>query len=112
MKQYNYKKNLLKQVKKYILSHYTLSAYNTNLELKEQIINDLSVSPEYIKLYNIDKEDAEEKLAHNWELLSQARELLNHGDKDVLAIGPLACHRMIITYLLPGIISDAVDSFD
>jgi len=113
MKNYNYYEEVKEDVKNYINEEITFSDFD-DLEELEQYLNDTlwiedSVTGNASGSYYCNAWEAEEAIAHNWDLLAEALEAFGQDGTDVLKNGAEAMDVTIRCYVLGYAISDALD---
>ena len=113
MDAYNYLEAIKADVLAYIRDEVDLTAWRGDRDGLEQQLNDeLWVSDRVTGnasgSYTFSAWQAEEYLAHNWDLLEEALDEFG-GDTDILRMGAEACDVTIRCYLLGQAISEALD---
>lgn len=116
---YDYREAITSDVLDHIKSEFTKEEIKEKLSARddwEQELNDDlwardNVTGNGSGSYTFNAWQAEEYLAHNWDLLADAIDEFG-GDADVLRVGPEACDVTIRCYLLAECISDALDQLE
>lgn len=112
---YNYLEAVKEDVKDYINNETTLSDFSNREELKERLNDDLwtvdSVTGNASGSYTFNTYEAEENLAHNWDLLSEA--LTEFGFKgNPIEKGAEWADVTIRCYLLGQAIGEVLDEME
>lgn len=112
---YNYLEAVKEDVKDYINNERTLSDFSNREELKERLNDDLwtvdSVTGNASGSYTFNTYEAEENLAHNWDLLSEA--LTEFGFKgNPIEKGAEWADVTIRCYLLGQAIGEVLDEME
>ena len=116
MERYNYREAITADVLEYIRENIDLEEWRGKRdELGEQLNDDLwiadSVTGNASGSYYCNAWRAEEAIAHNWDLLTEAMMELCDG-VDILEKGAEWCDATIRCYLLNSCISDALDELE
>lgn len=116
MEIYNYPEAVKEDVREYIENEVMLEDWRGDRDgLEEQLNDDLfiadSVTGNASGSYTFSSWQAEEYLAHNWDLLADALDEFG-GSTDVLRQGPEACDVTIRCYLLGQAISEVLDELE
>ncbi len=110
--EYNYYEAVKADVLDAIRENYNMSDYINREDFEEVLNEDLfiddAVTGNSSGSYTFSTWNAEEYLAHNWDLLEEAIDEFG-GDTDILRKGPEACDVTIRCYLLGQAISEALD---
>lgn len=112
---YNYLEAVTEDVKTYISNEITLTDYADRNELEEHL-NDVlftedSVTGNASGSYTCSTYQAEEYLAHNWDVLQEALEEFGETDINPIEKGAEWCDVTIRCYLLAQAISEVLDDF-
>lgn len=112
---YDYLEAVKEDVKIYIDEEIDLKDYDSQEELEEYLNNELfvtdSVTGNASGSYTFNTWEAEENLAHNWDLLAEACEEFG-CTPDILKGGPEALDVTIRCYLLGQAISEVLSNND
>lgn len=114
---YNYYEAVKDDVREYIENEINLNEWKGNREgLEEKLCDDLwicdSVTGNASGSYTFDAWEAEENLAHNWDLLAEALSEFGQDGTDVLKAGAEAMDVTIRCYLLYGSIAQVLDELE
>ena len=115
MSDYNYLEVITEDVKEYIQENIELSDYDSRDELEEALNDKLwtadSVTGNASGSYTFSTWEAEENIAHNWDLLEEA--LNDFGcDENPIEKGAEWCDVTIRCYLLGQAIAEALDEME
>lgn len=113
---YDYKQAVFDDVQEYIKNEVNLAEWQENRDGLEQFLNDElwiddSVTGNASGSYTFNAWEAEENLAHNWDLLADALEEFG-SNTDILRQGAESCDVTIRCYLLAGAIAEALDELE
>lgn len=115
MADYNYLESVTDDVKEYIHENVDLSEYSDRDELEEALNDELwtadSVTGNASGSYTFSTWEAEENLAHNWDLLEEALQEFG-SDENPISKGAEWCDVTIRCYLLGQAIAAALDDMD
>lgn len=113
MTNYNYKKAVKDDIKKYIAENINLADYADKEELHEYLQDTLwaenSVTGNASGSYTCNTYEAEENIAHNWDLLQEALEEFGSSDINVLEKGAEWADVIIRCYLLSECIAEVLE---
>ena len=120
---YDYLENVKKDVKTAILDNCTkeeiknaFKSLEARDELYEKLYDDLwvddSVTGNASGSYTCNAYNAEEYIAHNWDLLVEALECFGESESDALSRGAESCDVTIRCYLLGSAIKEALDDLE
>lgn len=113
MTNYNYKKAVKDDIKNYINENINLSDYEDLDELQEYLQNTLwtedSVTGNGSGSYTFDTYQAEENIAHNWDLLQDALEEFGQTDINILEKGAEWADVTIRCYILSECITEVLE---
>lgn len=113
MTNYNYKKAVKNDIKNYINENINLADYADKEELQEYLQDTLwtedSVTGNGSGSYTFNTYRAEEKIAHNWDLLQEALEEFGQSDINVLEKGAEWADVTIRCYLLSECIAEVLE---
>lgn len=117
MTNYNYLEAVTSDVLDYIKEEINLDEWKGNREgLEEKLNNELwtvdSVTGNASGSYTFNTWEAEENLAHNWDLLAEALDEFGQDGTDVLRQGAEAMDVTIRCYLLGQAIAEALDELE
>ena len=117
MTNYNYLKAVTSDVLDYIKEEINLDEWKGNREGLEEKLNDElwtvdSVTGNASGSYTFNTWEAEENLAHNWDLLAEALDEFGQDGTDVLRQGAEAMDVTIRCYLLGQAIAEALDELE
>lgn len=117
MTNYNYLEAVTSDVLDYIKEEINLDEWKGNREGLEEKLNDElwtvdSVTGNASGSYTFDTWEAEENLAHNWDLLAEALDEFGQDGTDVLRQGAEAMDVTIRCYLLGQAIAEALDELE
>lgn len=117
MTNYNYLEAVTSDVLDYIKEEINLDEWKGNREGLEEKLNDElwtvdSVTGNASGSYTFNTWEAEENLAHNWELLAEALDEFGQDRTDVLRQGAEAMDVTIRCYLLGQAIAEALDELE
>lgn len=117
MTNYNYLEAVTSDVLDYIKEEINLDEWKGNREGLEEKLNDElwtvdSVTGNASGSYTFNTWEAEENLAHNWDLLAEALDEFGHDGTDVLRQGAEAMDVTIRCYLLGQAIAEALDELE
>lgn len=115
MADYNYLETVTDDVKEYIQDNVDLSQYSDRDELEEALNDELwtadSVTGNASGSYTFNTWEAEENLAHNWDLLEEALQEFG-SDESPISKGAEWCDVTIRCYLLSQAIAAALDDME
>lgn len=117
MTNYNYLEAVTSDVLDYIKEEINLDEWKGNREELEEKLNDElwtvdSVTGNASGSYTFNTWEAEENLAHNWDLLAEALDEFGQDGTDVLKQGAEAMDVTIRCYLLGQAIAEALDELE
>lgn len=117
MTNYNYLEAVASDVLDYIKEEINLDEWKGNREGLEEKLNDElwtvdSVTGNASGSYTFNTWEAEENLAHNWDLLAEALDEFGQDGTDVLRQGAEAMDVTIRCYLLGQAIAEALDELE
>lgn len=117
MTNYNYLEAVISDVLDYIKEEINLDEWKGNREGLEEKLNDElwtvdSVTGNASGSYTFNTWEAEENLAHNWDLLAEALDEFGQDGTDVLRQGAEAMDVTIRCYLLGQAIAEALDELE
>lgn len=117
MTNYNYLEAVTSDVLDYIKEEINLDEWKGNREGLEKKLNDKlwtvdSVTGNASGSYTFNTWEAEENLAHNWDLLAEALDEFGQDGTDVLRQGAEAMDVTIRCYLLGQAIAEALDELE
>lgn len=117
MTNYNYLESVTADVLVYIKEEINLDEWKGNRDgLEEKLNDDLwtvdSVTGNASGSYTFNTWEAEENLAHNWDLLAEALDEFGQNGTDVLRQGAEAMDVTIRCYLLGQAIAEALDELE
>lgn len=117
MTDYNYLEAVTSDVLDYIKEEINLDEWKGNREGLEKKLNDElwtvdSVTGNASGSYTFNTWEAEENLAHNWDLLAEALDEFGQDGTDVLRQGAEAMDVTIRCYLLGQAIAEALDELE
>lgn len=117
MTNYNYLEAVTYDVLDYIKEEINLDEWKGNREGLEEKLNDElwtvdSVTGNASGSYTFNTWEAEENLAHNWDLLAEALDEFGQDGTDVLRQGAEAMDVTIRCYLLGQAIAEALDELE
>lgn len=117
MTNYNYLEVVTSDVLDYIKEEINLDEWKGNREGLEEKLNDElwtvdSVTGNASGSYTFNTWEAEENLAHNWDLLAEALDEFGQDGTDVLRQGAEAMDVTIRCYLLGQAIAEALDELE
>lgn len=117
MTNYNYLEAVTSDVLDYIKEEINLDEWKGNREGLEEKLNDKlwtvdSVTGNASGSYTFNTWEAEENLAHNWDLLAEALDEFGQDGTDVLKQGAEAMDVTIRCYLLGQAIAEALDELE
>jgi hypothetical protein len=117
MTNYNYLEAVTSDVLDYIKEEINLDEWKGNREGLEEKLNDElwtvdSVTGNASGSYTFNTWEAEENLAHNWDLLAEALDEFRQDGTDVLRQGAEAMDVTIRCYLLGQAIAEALDELE
>lgn len=117
MTNYNYLEAVTSDVLDYIKEEINLDEWKGNREGLEEKLNDElwtvdSVTGNASRSYTFNTWEAEENLAHNWDLLAEALDEFGQDGTDVLRQGAEAMDVTIRCYLLGQAIAEALDELE
>lgn len=117
MTNYNYLEAVTSDVLDYIKEEINLDEWKGNREGLEEKLNDElwtvdSVTGNASGSYTFNTREAEENLAHNWDLLAEALDEFGQDGTDVLRQGAEAMDVTIRCYLLGQAIAEALDELE
>lgn len=114
---YNYLEAVTEDVREYIRENINLSEWKGNRDGLEEKMNDAlwvedSVTGNASGSYTFSRYQAEEYLAHNWDLLAEALEEFGADDVNPIDKGAEWCDVMIRCYLLGQAIGEVLDDLE
>lgn len=114
---YNYLEAVTEDVREYIRENINLSEWKGNRDGLEEKMNDAlwvedSVTGNASGSYTFSRYQAEEYLAHNWDLLAEALEEFGADDVNPIDKGAEWCDVMIRCYLLGQAIGEVLDELE
>lgn len=113
---YNYLEAVTEDVRNYIDNEITLTDYADREELEEHLNDTLfiedCVTGNASGSYTCNAWQAEEYLAHNWDILAEALEEFGETDINVIEKGAEWCDVTIRCYLLGQTISEVLDDME
>lgn len=117
MTNYNYLEAVTSDVLDYIKEEINLDEWKGNRDGLEEKLNDElwtvdSVTGNASGSYTFNTWEAEENLAHNWDLLAEALDEFGQNGTDVLRQGAEAMDVTIRCYLLGQAIAEALDELE
>jgi hypothetical protein len=117
MTNYNYLEAVTSDVLDYIKEEINLDEWKGNREGLEEKLNDKlwtvdSVTGNASGSYTFNTWEAEENLAHNWDLLAEALDEFGQDGTDVLRQGAESMDVTIRCYLLGQAIAEALDELE
>lgn len=117
MTNYNYLEAVTSDVLDYIKEKINLDEWKGNREGLEEKLNDElwtvdSVTGNASGSYTFNTWEAEENLAHNWDLLAEALDEFRQDGTDILRQGAEAMDVTIRCYLLGQAIAEALDELE
>lgn len=117
MTNYNYLEAVTSDVLDYIKEEINLDEWKGNRDGLEEKLNDElwtvdSVTGNASGSYTFNTREAEENLAHNWDLLAEALDEFGQDGTDVLRQGAEAMDVTIRCYLLGQAIAEALDELE
>lgn len=117
MTNYNYLEAVTSDVLDYIKEEINLDEWKGNREGLEEKLNDElwtvdSVTGNASGSYTFNTYEAEENLAHNWDLLAEALDEFGQDGTDILRQGAEAMDVTIRCYLLGQAIAEALDELE
>ena len=117
MTNYNYLEAVTSDVLDYIKEEINLDEWKGNREGPEEKLNDElwtvdSVTGNASGSYTFNTWEAEENLAHNWDLLAEALDEFGQDGTDVLRQGAESMDVTIRCYLLGQAIAEALDELE
>lgn len=114
---YDYREAMTEDVKEWIKENIDLTEWTEDREgLEQQLNNDLwtedSITGNASGSYYCNSYNAEESIAHNWDLLSEALDEFGQSNINVIEKGAEWADVSIRCYLLSSIISDVLDEME
>ena len=114
---YDYREAMTEDVKEWIKENIDLTEWTEDREgLEQQLNNDLwtedSITGNASGSYYCNSYNAEESIAHNWDLLSEALDEFGQNNINVIEKGAEWADVSIRCYLLSSIISDVLDEME
>lgn len=113
---YNYLEAMKNDITEYINNNINLADYADRDELESYLNDELftedSVTGNASGSYYCNSWEAEEALAHNWDLLAEALEAFGQDGTDILKEGAEAMDVTIRCYLLSQAIGEALDDME
>lgn len=114
---YDYREAMTEDVKEWIKENIDLTEWTEDREgLEQQLNDDLwtedSVTGNASGSYYCNSYNAEESIAHNWDLLSEALDEFGQNDINVIEKGAEWADVTIRCYLLGYVISDVLDEME
>lgn len=117
MTNYNYLEAVTSDILDYIKEEINLDEWKGNRDGLEEKLNDElwtvdSVTGNASGSYTFNTREAEENLAHNWDLLAEALDEFGQDGTDILKQGAEAMDVTIRCYLLGQAIAEALDELE
>lgn len=114
---YDYREAMTEDVKEWIKENIDLTEWTEDREgLEQQLNNDLwtedSITGNASGSYYCNSYNAEESIAHNWNLLNEALDEFGQNDINVIEKGAEWADVAIRCYLLRSVISDVLDEME
>lgn len=114
---YDYREVMTEDVKEWIKENIDLTEWTEDREgLEQQLNDDLwtedSITGNASGSYYCNSYKAEESIAHNWNLLSEALDEFGQNDINVIEKGAEWADVTIRCYLLSSVISDVLDEME
>lgn len=115
MSEYNYRESVKEDVLEYIENEINFEDFDSLEELEEKLNDELwtvdSVTGNASGSYTFNSYEAEENLAHNWDLLAEALDEFGN-DESPISKGAEWCDVTIRCYLLGSAISEALGEIE
>lgn len=117
MTNYDYLEAVKNDVRNYINNEINLTEWQGRADELEETLNDVLFSKDSVTgnasgSYTFSTYQAEENLAHNWELLEEALEEFGQNGEDILSKGAEWCDVTIRCYLLGFAIAETLKEFE
>lgn len=116
MTKYNYMEAVKEDVKSYIDSEINFTDFDSLEELEEKLNDDLwtedSVTGNASGSYYCNSYNAEESIAHNWDLLEKALDAFGQNDINIIEKGAEWADVTIRCYLLDSAISEVLEDLE
>lgn len=114
---YDYREAMTEDVKEWIKENVDLTEWTENREgLEQQLNDDLwtedSITGNASGSYYCNSYNAEESIAHNWDLLNEALDEFGQNDINVIKKGAEWADVTIRCYLLESVISDVLNEME
>lgn len=114
---YDYREAMTEDVKEWIKENIDLTEWTEDREgLEQQLNDDLwtedSITGNASGSYYCNSYNAEESIAHNWNLLNEALDEFGQNDINVIEKGAEWADVTIRCYLLESVISDVLDEME
>ena len=114
---YDYKEAMTEDVKEWIKENIDLTEWTEDREgLEQQLNDDLwtedSITGNASGSYYCNSYNAEESIAHNWDLLNEALDEFGQNDINVIKKGAEWADVTIRCYLLESVISDVLNEME
>lgn len=114
---YDYREAMTEDVKEWIKENVDLTEWTEDREgLEQQLNDDLwtedSITGNASGSYYCNSYNAEESIAHNWDLLNEALDEFGQNDINVIEKGAEWADATIRCYLLGSVISDVLDEME
>lgn len=114
---YDYKEAMTEDVKEWIKENIDLTEWTEDREgLEQQLNDDLwtedSITGNASGSYYCNSYNAEESIAHNWDLLNEALDEFGQNNINVIEKGAEWADVTIRCYLLESVISDVLDEME
>lgn len=114
---YDYREAMTEDVKEWIKENIDLTEWTEDREgLEQQLNNDLwtedSITGNASGSYYCNSYNAEESIAHNWDLLNEALDEFGQNNINVIEKGAEWADVIIRCYLLRSVISDVLDEME
>lgn len=114
---YDYREAMTEDVKEWIKENIDLTEWTEDREgLEQQLNDDLwtedSITGNASGSYYCDSYNAEESIAHNWDLLNEALDEFGQNNINVIEKGDELADVTIRCYLLGSVISDVLDEME
>lgn len=115
MSEYNYRESVKEDILQYIEDEINFEDFDSLEELEEKLNEELwtvdSVTGNASGSYTFSSYEAEENLAHNWDLLEEALDEFG-SDESPISKGAEWCDVTIRCYLLGSAISEALEEIE
>lgn len=114
---YDYRESMTEDVKEWIKENIDLTEWTEDREgLEQQLNNDLwtedSITGNASGSYYCNSYNAEESIAHNWDLLNEALDEFGQNNINVIKKGAEWADVTIRCYLLESVISNVLDEME